>query len=118
MMIMTISALIFFSFATVGLTNVVVESDIGEFLIRSWWEKKMPEFFVKAINCHQCVGWWSGLFCSILFFQFSFQYILIAIFCAFAGSFLAPMEKVIRSYFIEITTFTACRSLESTEDEY
>jgi hypothetical protein len=108
--------LIFFAFATIGLTNVITESTIAD-PIREWWKKHTNELFGDAIDCHQCVGWWSGLLCSVLFFNLSFGFIPIMFGCAFAGSFLSPFEKVSRNYLIEHYMYIMCKSLQETEDE-
>lgn len=114
---MTISLLIFFVMATLGLTNVIVESTIGEPL-REWWKKNTNEFVGEAIECHQCTGWWAGLFMSfLLFFHFSFSFVPVALACAFAGSFLGYFEKVVRNYLVEHTVYTMCRSLQETEED-
>ena len=111
--------LLFFAFATIGLTNVIVESTIGEY-IRELWKKNMPEFFADAIECNQCVGWWSGLLFSILFLELSLGFIPIMFGCAFAGSFLSSFEKVLRNYLVEHYLYIMCKSLEqgTEEDEH
>lgn len=113
---MQFSMLLFFAFVTIGLTNVIVESTILN-PIREWWKKNTSEFFADAIECHQCVGWWSGLLSSVLFFEFTFDFILIALGCAFAGSFISSFEKVVRNYLVETTIYTMCRSLQETEED-
>lgn len=113
---MLISDLLFFAFATMGLSNVIVESDIAE-PIRSWWEENTTDFFKEAIRCHQCVGWWSGLLCSFLLFKLSFWFIPIALGCAFAGSFLSTFEKVIRNYIITRTTYIDSMEAFSLQEE-
>jgi len=112
---MSISMLIFFAFAAVGLTNVIVESTISE-PIREFWKKNTSEFFGDAIECNQCVGWWSGLMCSILFFDFSFEFLPIMFGCAFAGSMLSSFEKVLRNYLIEHTVYIMCKDLQEPEE--
>ena len=108
--------------ATIGLTNVIVESTIGE-LVRELWQKHTNEFIGEAINCHQCVGWWSGLLCSLVFLRSSecpscfFNVFIIVIFSAFAGSFVCTFEKVVRKYLIEATIYTMCRPIHTEEEE-
>lgn len=115
---MTISMLIFFVLATIGLTNVIAESTIAE-PIRELWKKNTSEFFGDAIECNQCVGWWSGLICSVLFFDLSFGFIPIMFGCAFAGSFICSFEKVLRNYLVEHYLYIMCKSLQSEpEDEH
>lgn len=113
---MTISMLLFFAFAVIGLTNIIVESTIFDPL-REWWKQNTKEFIGDAIECHQCVGWWSGLVSSLLFFELSIGFIPIVLGCAFAGSFLSLFEKIIRNYLIENTVYIMCRSLQETEED-
>lgn len=112
---MTISMLVLFVMATIGLTNVITESSIAE-PIRSWWKENTNAFFADAIECHQCVGWWSGLICSVLFFNFSYMFIPFALACAFAGSFLSSFEKVLRNYLIEHYLYIMCKSLQEDDE--
>lgn len=55
----------------VGMTTIIVEGEI--FVpVKKFLEKFMPKFFMKMTNCHQCCGFWSGLFVS-LFFMWPFE---------------------------------------------
>lgn len=109
---MTFSMLLFFAFVVMGLTNIIVESTIFE-KFRELWKGKLPEFFGDAIECHQCVGFWAGMFASLLF---AGQPFVVMLCCGFAGSFIAPFEKVLRNYLIEHYLYIACKSIEATDE--
>jgi uncharacterized membrane protein YfcA len=51
-------------FGGVGMTNIIVEGEI--FVpIKNLLKKFMPKFFMKMMDCHQCCGFWSGIFVSL-----------------------------------------------------
>lgn len=52
---------------------------------------KLPD----GIECHQCMGFWSGMICAILLWIGSFGTVLC---CGFAASFLAPLFSSIMVY--------------------
>ena len=55
----------------VGMTTIIVEGEI--FVpVKNLLKKFMPEYFMKMMNCHQCCGFWSGVFIS-LFFLFPYS---------------------------------------------
>ena len=50
----------------VGMTVIIVESSI--FVpIKNFMKKFMFQSFMKMMDCHQCCGFWSGIFISIFF---------------------------------------------------
>lgn len=51
---------------SVGMTVIIVESDISA-SVKNLLEKFMPAFFMKALNCYQCSGFWSGVLISLFF---------------------------------------------------
>ena len=63
---MALGELVFMLLAGVGMTTIIVEGEI--FLpVKNLLEKFMPKFFMKMLNCHQCCGFWSGCFLSMVF---------------------------------------------------
>lgn len=70
-----------------------------------WWELRKKGFwwFQNSIwMCHQCMGFWSGLFCGLCLEGFVIKSLLYG----FAGSFLAPVFQSIMTL-IEAKTFVA-----------
>jgi len=50
--------------ACVGMTNIIVESDIFRKL-KDFLEPYVPAWMIKLSNCYQCMGFWSGVFVTI-----------------------------------------------------
>jgi hypothetical protein len=74
---------ILFLMATAGMTRIILYGFILE-KFRNFLIKISPNFFGELLICPQCVGFWSGIFCSILLMKFN---ILIILACGCAGSF-------------------------------
>lgn len=72
-----------FILAVIGLTHVIVDSEIMRPFQQ--WVKPRCAPLAYIMNCHQCAGYWCGLFLGPLV---SWQP-LIWVACGFAGSFLA-----------------------------
>ena len=51
---------------SVGMTVIIVEGAIF-FPIKEFLKKFIPEYVMKVLDCHQCCGFWSGLFLSFFF---------------------------------------------------
>lgn len=63
---MALSTLLLMLIGGVGMTVIVVEGEI--FVpVKNLLKKILPEFIMKMMNCHQCCGFWSGLFISLFF---------------------------------------------------
>ena len=86
--------LILFVLATIGLTNIVVESTIFA-PIRELAKKFLPNYLSKVFDCFQCSGFYSGLICSFIFITHDPLFIVG---CGFAGSFLAVFGNVFINY--------------------
>ena len=100
-----------FCIATVGMTSIITQGVIfqpfrhyfGDWAerIRERREQKAQatdkilcrsciEWFSELINCAQCTGFWSGLFCGLLLVVPMSAYSLLVWFCyGLGGSFLA-----------------------------
>ena len=50
---------------SVGMTNIIVESDIGK-VFKDAIKPYITEFLMKGLNCYQCTGFWSGVFTTLL----------------------------------------------------
>jgi len=55
---------------SIGMTNIIVESDIAK-AVKDKIKPYLPEFFMKALNCYQCSGFWSGVFTTTLLHIFN-----------------------------------------------
>ena len=63
--------LLLFLISAMGLTHIIVDSSIAEKPVE-WLKKKLPDKILwfnpkEALDCHQCTGFWAGLFCSAIF---------------------------------------------------
>ena len=60
--------LILFLISTMGLTYIIVDSVIAEKPVE-WLKERLPNKLLwfnpkEALDCHQCTGFWAGLFCA------------------------------------------------------
>ena len=70
--------LILFLVSTMGLTHIIVDSKIAEAPVE-WIQGKLPEKFLwfhprGVFDCHQCMGFWVGMF-SAIFWQMPFLHL-------------------------------------------
>jgi hypothetical protein len=89
--------LLFFAIATVGLTNILVESKIAK-PIRWAYDKvigytpdNIQDWIGGLFDCHMCCGLWSGLVCS----QLVATDWLTTLAAGFAGSFLSSVTALV-----------------------
>ncbi len=92
---------VLFCFATIGMTNIIVDSNIFE-PIRNWFKDIAPEKIYDLITCHQCCGTWCGFLCGAILLTSNIWVILC---CGCAGSFLASLNYLITELIISKTTF-------------
>lgn len=113
--------LLLFLMASLGLTIILVESDISEntfkklikffykklnsFLNDDW--KKKIEWLPKGLECHLCMGFWAGCFSSYIFLT---DKPLEMICCGFASSF-------INSFYINIVGYIQSQTVYNLPDE-
>jgi hypothetical protein len=91
--------LLLFCMASIGLTNIIVDSRIKDLVINSFWYKPfrnlcamiLPSSVYEALECHQCTGTWVGFLLGWIMFG-GIPTILA---CGFASSFLARLFEVI-----------------------
>jgi ammonia channel protein AmtB len=63
---MAIGNVLLLLLGSVGMTAIIVEGTI--FVpVKNFLKKFMPESIMKLLDCHQCCGFWSGLFISLFF---------------------------------------------------
>lgn len=104
--------LLIFVASTIGLTNIIVDSSVSEntfkYLVRLFFKYLERRVCTKVLNkllwikegidCHMCMGFWSGLICSYLLG-------LSPHICfGFAGSFLASFYYVVIEYLMSNST--------------
>jgi ABC-type phosphate/phosphonate transport system permease subunit len=89
--------LLFFAIATVGLTNILVESKIAK-PIRWAYDKAIgktspmiQDWLGGLFDCHMCCGLWSGLICS----QLVATNWLETLAAGFAGSLLSSVMALV-----------------------
>lgn len=76
-----VSSLILLLLGGVGMTAIIVESEIALF-VKNILEKFMPKFVINALNCYQCTGFWSGFILSFVFMNpfevsYGFPYLVL-----------------------------------------
>ena len=93
--------LIFFCLATIGLTQLIVESYIFN-IPRDWLKRKLPDYVAKVFDCHQCSGTWSGFILGCLILTNSnwglFTNIAIILASGCVGAFLGTWSAVYLNY--------------------
>jgi len=96
---LTFTDFLLFIFSTVGLTNIIVESNI--FLpVRKLLKAVLPLKIYEVFECHQCTGTWCGFVCGAILLSSNLWVILL---CGCAGSFAATMAFMFSEYLISKT---------------
>ena len=54
------SEMFFWLCACVGMTNIIVESEISK-KVKDFMESFTHPFIIKMLNCYQCAGFWAGI---------------------------------------------------------
>jgi uncharacterized membrane protein YqaE (UPF0057 family) len=78
--------LILFLLGVVGMTHIIVDSEIGEPL-HEWITPRIPRL-AKLMDCYQCAGFWCGIALGLALLSYR-PCIVFAAGCA--GSFLAQV---------------------------
>lgn len=79
-------SLILFILAVVGLTHIVVDSEISR-PVHEWIEPR-SRLVAKVMDCYQCSGFWCGLVLGPILVSYHPP---VWIACGCAGSFLAQL---------------------------
>jgi len=90
-----------FCFATIGMTNIIVDSSLFEPIrdwLKSWLHPKVYELF----ECHQCCGTWCGFLCGAVLISWN---PLVILMCGCAGSFLASTHYLLTELVLSKTDF-------------
>ena len=78
--------LVLFLLAVVGLTHIVVDSEISE-PVHKWIEPRSP-WLADLMDCYQCCGFWCGIGLGLMLLSYN-PLVVFAAGCA--GSFLAQL---------------------------
>lgn len=62
--------IILWVFGSIGMTNIIVESDIGR-AFKDLIKPYIWTFLMKGLNCYQCTGFWAGMFTTTLMYVFN-----------------------------------------------
>ena len=92
---LTFTQLVFFAFATIGMTHIIVDSSIFA-PVRDFVKEKLPSFFGKIIECYQCCGTWVGFFAAFWLLSWHPAIVFLG---GCAGSFFAYSAAVMLTYF-------------------
>lgn len=95
---MTLSLLLIWAIATVGLTNIIVHGVIFDVLgkrwldkgIRPWLKEHMDSDWFQLFECYECSGFWSGLITGVFICSYlgGWYWLFILLF-GWAGSVLS-----------------------------
>lgn len=92
---MDIGSVLVFSFAVIGLTNIVVDPAAIFAPIRTIIDKAAVGWLSKLVSCYQCTGTWAGFMCGAMIFGTD----PATVFCSgMAGSFLATFSATYMNY--------------------
>lgn len=91
--------LILFALASVGMTNIIVESKIFQ-PVRWLLSVILPSSVYEVVECHQCCGTWCGFLCGYVLISSNW---LIVILCGCAGSLLASLTYNVRECLLSNT---------------
>jgi hypothetical protein len=87
--------ILLFLIGSVGLTHIVVDGSIFEWL-RNFLQTYSPNFFGKLIACYTCLGFWFGILSGWLCFEnISYGQLFVA---GGAASFLSSLAAVFLNY--------------------
>ena len=75
-----------FILGVIGMTHIVVDSEIGE-PVHEWFESRIPPI-AKIMDCYQCSGFWCGIALGLALLSFN---PLVVFSAGCAGSFLSQL---------------------------
>ncbi len=83
-----------FLFAAAGMTMIIVDGSIMA-PVRNLLKKTLPEKVYNVLECYQCTGFWSGMFCGFVLVNSN---ILIVFVCGCAGSAISSLWATYLNY--------------------
>lgn len=101
---MSLTLLLLFCFATIGLTYIIGHGNIFELLgrrwlgqgVRPWLREKMGDWG-EVLECHQCLGFWCGLIVGCFLCALLHNWWLLLP-LGWAGSALVPIYDDLSNY--------------------
>lgn len=85
---------ILYVLSTIGLTLLMVDSTILE-PMRNYLKSKLPASVYKVFECYQCMGFWAGIACALIFISFNPA---VVFGCGCAGSYIAMIGSKFDTY--------------------
>ncbi len=107
--------LLLFIFSVIGMTEIITQSDLFQYL-KDWLiniaERKnwKINWLINALNCSQCVGFWSGIVMGLIFLSNTFW---LTFACGCAGSMLCNLYVLLYSFVQNKMSITLDTSNES-----
>jgi hypothetical protein len=95
MKMISIGQLALFSFAVVGLTNIIVDPATILQPVRDAIEKSGAQWLNKLVSCYQCTGVWAGFLCGYLIVSHELPVVFL---CGMAGSYLSTASATYMNY--------------------
>jgi hypothetical protein len=89
--------LILYILATIGLTNIIINSTIME-PIRCFLKNHLPDSVYEVFECYQCMGTWCGALCGAL--VLCEHWVAYLFLYGFAGSFISSIMSIVNSILI------------------
>lgn len=86
--------LFLFSLSVIGMTHIIVDSSIFS-PIRGLFEKILPKYLYKILECYQCSGTWCGFALGWAIVDKD-PFVVFA--CGCAGSFLSTLAATFLNY--------------------
>jgi len=65
---MEIANLLLCLVACVGMTQIIVESELSN-SIKDATKSFLPKFLFRIAGCYQCCGFWTGIFMGLIFYM-------------------------------------------------
>jgi len=87
---------LFFLFATIGLSHIIVHGSILQ-PVKQWLSDNKYNKILEMSNCYQCSGFWAGLFVSLIMFILGqgWFYLLGSVLYGWVGSFASDATGTI-----------------------
>ncbi len=106
--------ILLFCIGTIGMTHIIVDGTIFKWL-RDLFDTYLFESISGMIHCHQCTGFWCGLFCGwAVFSNITWWQIFVA---GCASSILSLVVHKYVSYIEALTSYTDLQTVLNVPKE-